>query len=96
MVQKLGFIGLNIEPRILTLLPGLRKNSGVVVVVKMATASGGKNPLIAGDIIHALNGSPIDTIQSLNTALNHLKPGSYLVLQVERSSNLSYMTFPFE
>jgi serine protease Do len=91
-VPKLGVMGLNVEEKVLPLLPGIRQDSGVVVVAKMATARGAKNSLVTGDIIHALNGVAINNIESLNSALHQLKPGSYVVLQVERAASLYYAT----
>ena len=88
LVRKLGIVGLNVDSKVLPLLPGIRQDSGVVVVAKMATAGEAKNSLVTGDIIHALNGAAIDNLESLNSALRHLKPGSYLVLQVERGKTV--------
>lgn len=96
LIRKLGIVGLNVDEKVLSLLPGIRQDSGVVVVAKMATAGGTKNFLVTGDIIHALNGVAINNIESLYSALHHLKSGSYVVLQVERGASLSYMTFQLE
>ena len=96
LVRKLGIVGLNVDEKVLSLLPEIRKDSGVVVVAKMATAGGVKNSMATGDIIHALNGAPIDNIESLNSALHHRKSGSYVVLQVERHTGLYYVTFQLD
>jgi serine protease Do len=95
-VRKLGVVGLNVDEKVLPLLPGIRQDSGVIVVAKMATAGGAKNSLVTGDIIHALNGVAINNLESLNSALHHLKPGSYLVLQLERAASLYYVTFQLD
>jgi serine protease Do len=96
LVRKLGIMGLNIDEKVLPLLPGIRQDSGVVVVAKMANMGGAKNPLATGDIIHALNGIAINNLESLYSTLHHLKPGSYLVLQVERAAGLYYVTFQLD
>jgi len=96
LVRKLGIVGLNVDEKVLPLLPGIRQDSGVVVVAKTATAGEAKNSLVTGDIIHALNGVAINNLESLNSALHRLKSGSYLVLQVERAASLSYMTFQLD
>jgi len=96
LVRKLGIMGLNVDEKVLSLLPGIRQDSGVVVVAKMATAGGAKNPLVTGDIIHALNRVAINNLESLYSALHHLKPGSYVVLQVERAAGLYYVTFQLD
>jgi serine protease Do len=92
LVRKLGIVGLDVNAKILPLLPGIREDSGVVVVAKMATG-GAENSLVTADIIHALNGVAINNLESLSSALDRLKPGSYVVLQVEREARLYYMTF---
>ena len=95
-VRRIGIVGLNVDPKVLPLLPGIRLDSGVIVAAKIASVGGAKNPLLPGDIIHALNGVAISNIESLNSALHHLKPGSYLVLQVERGTKLYYVTFQLD
>ena len=96
LVRKLGIVGLNVNAEVLPLLPETRQDSGVVVVAKVATAGEAENSLVTGDIIHALNGVAIKDLESLNSALDHLKPGSYVVLQVEREARLYYVTFQLE
>jgi serine protease Do len=96
LVRKLGIVGPNVDEKVLSLLPEIRKDSGVVVVAKMATAGETKNSLVTGDIIHALNGTVINNIESLYSALHHLKPGSYVVLQVERHTGLYYVTLQLD
>jgi S1-C subfamily serine protease len=93
LVRKLGIVGLNVDEKVLSLLPGIRQGSGVIVVAKTATTGGAQNSLTTGDIIHALNGAAINSLESLYSALHHLKSGSYVVLQVERAAGLSYVTF---
>ena len=96
LVRKLGIVGLSVNAEVLPLLPGIRQDSGVVVVAKMATGGEAENSLVTGDIIHALNGVSINDLESLNAALDHLKPGSNTVLQVEREAGLYFMTFQLD
>lgn len=96
LVRKLGIVGLDVDAKVLPLLPGLRQEAGVVVVAKTATGSEAANSLVTGDVIHALNGVDINNLQSLHLALDRLKPGSSVVLQVEREGGLSYVTFQME
>jgi serine protease Do len=96
MVRKLGIVGLNVDATILQLLPHLREESGVVVVARMGGGGGADNSLVSGDIIHALNGVAVSNLESLSSALDGLKPGSDVVLQVERERRLTYLTFPMD
>ena len=52
--------------------------------------------LQAGDIIHQLNQTPIDTMDTLRATVGKLKPGDPVVLQVEREDGLMYVSFEME
>jgi serine protease Do len=52
--------------------------------------------LQAGDVIHQLNTTPIDSMETLRSAVNKLKPGDPVVMQVERADGLSYVAFEME
>jgi serine protease Do len=95
-IRRLGILGLTVDAKVIPLLPGLRQEEGIAVVAKTIIPGAVENSLITGDIIHALNGVPLNTLESLNTALDRLKPGNYGVLQVEREGRLIYMTFQVE
>jgi serine protease Do len=93
LVPRLGVLGLSMTPEIASLLPDLRVASGVVV----AGASGDVVPgsdgqLEPGDVIHAVNGRPVRTLAELRAAVEAMKPGDALALQVERDAELLYVT----
>jgi S1-C subfamily serine protease len=52
--------------------------------------------LQAGDVIHQLNTHPIDSTQTLRAAVDNLKPGDAVVLQVEREGELTFVSFEME
>jgi serine protease Do len=95
-VRKLGILGLTVDAKVLPLLSGLRQESGIAVVAKTVIPGAVESSLNTGDIIHALNGVSLDTLESLNSALDRLKPGNYGVLQVEREGRLIYITIQAE
>jgi serine protease Do len=92
LVSKLGIVGVEIEPGIAASLTGLRIPSGVIVVAK-AGDSNVDVSLATGDVIHAINDASIATMESLRSALGHLKPSDPVVLQVEREGKLMFITF---
>jgi serine protease Do len=49
-----------------------------------------------GDVIRAVNGTPLDSSQQLRQILAGLKPGDAVVLEVERQSVLQYVAFEME
>jgi len=52
--------------------------------------------LAAGDVIHSINGKPIDSVQALRDVLQQTKPGDSLALQIEQGGQLSYVAFDLE
>ena len=59
-----------------------------------AAGSGGAEKLLAvGDVIHALNGMTVLSLDFLRTELDRLKPDAPVVLQIEREAKLQYIEF---
>ena len=52
--------------------------------------------LQAGDIVHQLNITSIESVDALRSAVAKLKPGDPVVLQVEREDGLTYVSFEME
>jgi serine protease Do len=96
LVPELGILALEISPRIAQIASDLRESSGVIVVAKSANSDWTENSLTTGDVIHALNGSPVTTIAGLESGLQKLMPGDTIVLQIERGQRLMYLTSQFE
>jgi serine protease Do len=97
IVPRLGIFGVTLDPRVAVLLPALRGKSGVVVVSATAgTFDSDSGGLAPGDVIHAVNGTWIATLPALRAALDPMKPGDAVVLQVERMGALSYVAFTIE
>jgi S1-C subfamily serine protease len=74
----------------------LRIPSGVIVVGRAADLILPDTGLQAADIIHQLNTTPIDSVDTLRAAVNALKTGDAVVLQVERDGGLQYVSFEME
>jgi serine protease Do len=96
-VRSLGILALDLTPRISRLLPNLRRDKGVVVAtISSAVPYSQQGRLQPGDVIHAINGKPVDTIADLNRAASSLKPGTAAVLHVERGGTLMFLAFRME
>ena len=95
LVSKLGIVAVEIDSRIAPSLSGLRITGGVIVAAKSADPSVDVS-LVAGDVIHAINGAPVDTIESLRSTLDHLKPTTPAVLQIERQGKLMFIAFKID
>jgi serine protease Do len=92
LVSKLGIVAIEIDSRIAANLAGLRITSGVIVVAKSAESNVDVS-LATGDVIHALNGAPVETIRGLRSSLDQLGANTPAVLQIERDGKLIFVAF---
>jgi serine protease Do len=96
LIARLGIIGVAITPQILEIVGDLRIPSGVLVTSIVADRLAVDSGLLAGDIIHTFNRTPIKTVDALRVAFTALKPGDPAAMQVERNGKLTYVTFEME
>jgi S1-C subfamily serine protease len=96
LVVKLGFFGVEIDSKLEKELEDLREPSGVIVAALAADGAGVEVDLQPGDVIHALNGKPIRTLEGLRAALAAMPVNAPGVLQIERDGKLQYVTFEME
>jgi serine protease Do len=96
-IRTLGVIALDLTPPIAGMLPALRRQAGAVVArVTPETPYSQQGRLQAGDVIYAVNGTPIANVDALKTAAAALKPSAAAVLLIERDSTLMYLAFRVE
>ncbi len=92
LIARLGILALTLNSKAATLLQDLRESTGVVVASTTGVGLPGSDVrLKAGDLIHALNGAPIETVAELRAGVDQLKPGQAAVLQVEREGEFLYV-----
>jgi serine protease Do len=95
-VRKIGILAIDVDEKILGLLPDLRIKSGVVVVADTNRGRASEIGLRQGDIIHFLNRKPILNLDDLQKEMSALRSGDAVVLQVERSDGMDYVAFELE
>ena len=97
LVNRLGVVAISITGELKELLGGdLRIPGGVLVAARTPTSNLlGEGPQ-PGDVIHAVNGAPIQDLTELKQHLRQIKPGQPIVLQIERSGTLSYLVLESE
>ncbi len=78
------------------MLEDLRIGSGVIVAALTESAAAQEIGLATGDIIHSVNGVPIQSVEALRDALDKVKSGLTVALQVEREGQLQFVTFEME
>lgn len=96
LVAKLGVLVVDIDARLLEAAPGLRNPSGVIVAAKAAYSGSPNTGLFAGDVIHAVNGRAVTTLDGLRAAVDRLKAGDAVAVQIERHGKLQYLAFELE
>jgi serine protease Do len=96
LIPKLGILGVEIDRKLVPMLPDLRKQYGIVVAARAAGAEGLDVDLRPGDVIYAINNEPTSSVKSLTTALEQMKSGDAVVLQLERDGALMYVAFEME
>jgi serine protease Do len=96
LVPRLGILGIDLTDDLRAKIGTLRIPSGVIVLGRAADLILPDTGLQTGDIIHALNTTHITSMDTLRSALLTLKTGDPVVLQVERSDGLTYLSFEME
>ena len=96
LVSRLGILAADLSPDVLNQVGPLRISSGVVVLGRAVDLITPDTGLQTGDIIHALNTAPIHSMDALRASVISLKTGDPVVLQVERSDGLTYLSFEME
>ena len=91
-LPRLGIIGIDINDATADLLPSLRISSGVLVAARIQVPSGNEVPLLAGDIIHAINNYTVRSVEGLRVLMDDVRPHAELVLQIERHGQLQFVT----
>jgi serine protease Do len=96
LIDRLGVVVLNLNPELKEMLGGTRIPNGVLVAARTASSMLLGDELQAGDIIHAVDTQHVDDIEQLKQALQQIKPGDPIVLQIERSGALNYTVLDTE
>jgi serine protease Do len=96
LVPRLGMLGVDVTDKLRGILPPLRIPAGVVVAARTLEGASSSIGLQPGDVIHAVNQTSIDSLESLRQAIQTVKPGDPVVLQVERQGRLTFLAFEID
>ena len=96
LISRLGILAADLTSDLQKQLEPLRLSSGVIVLGRAADLVTPDTGLQTGDVIHALNTTSITSMDDLRAAVHALKTGDPVVLQVERSDGLTYLSFEME
>jgi serine protease Do len=93
IVPKLGIVGVQITDSVAQLIPPTRIKGGILVTALTAGGNASLFDLQPGDILHAMNRTPLDSLETLRKMLSALKPGDPVVFSIERGGQLNYVAF---
>lgn len=96
VVARLGILGLELDSKILAMIPPLRKPAGVLVAGRIAGFSPSEEGLLQGDLIISMNGEAVKGLAGLRKTLEGLKPDDAAVFQVQRLGRLMFIAFNLE
>jgi len=97
LIARLGILGIGIDRDVAAMLPGLRNSYGVVVAAgSTATDFTTGTGLQPGDVIYSVNAAPVSSVESLRKKVDEFKPGDEVVMQIERSGRLMFVTVEIE
>jgi serine protease Do len=91
-IRTLGILGIDVGADTAALNRSLRIQSGVFVAARTQPSSGNEVPLIQGDVVHAVNGVSLRSVDTLRVLVDGAKADSELILQIERSGQLMFVT----
>jgi serine protease Do len=95
-VRQFGIVGVELDSENAKLVPDLRVPTGVIVVAMSASSAASMTGLQAGDVIHAVNGAEVSTVESLQSVADGFKHGDPVALFIERNGQLQYLAFEME
>jgi len=97
LIPRLGVLAIDLAGDLgAKLSASLRIPGGVIVVGRAANLITPDTGLQAGDVIHQMNTTPIDSIDALRKAVTALKTGDPIVFQIEREGGLMYVSSEME
>jgi serine protease Do len=96
LIPRLGILGIGIDKKLASMLPDLRNSYGVVVAAGSATDLTSGTGLSPGDVIYSVDQTPVASVAALKKKLDEYKPGDPIVMQVERSGVLLFVTIELE
>ena len=92
----LGILAIDLSDELRSAIGELRIPNGVAVLARAANLIGPDTGLKSGDVIHTVNKTPIDSVDTLRSIMQQMKPNSPVVLQIERDGKLQWLAFEME
>ncbi|HTQ81111.1 MAG TPA: PDZ domain-containing protein, partial [Thermoanaerobaculia bacterium] len=96
LVPELDILGVDIDDKLAAALHSPHGDRGVLVAAMSADASPPGDRFQSGDIIRAVNRTPIHSLAELRKAVAGMKDGDPVVVQIERQGMLTFVAFEID
>ena len=96
LLRELSVFVTDLDVSVRSALADARSESGVVVLAQTAGSRTPDTGLKTGDIIRAIDRTPLQTVSQLQAIVRALNPGDPVVLQIERNGKLQYLAFELD
>jgi serine protease Do len=96
LIRKLNIFVADLDEKVRPLVNSTRSDSGVVVVAQGGGSNAVDTGLETGDIIRAVDRTPLQSTGQFRVIDRILKSGDPVVLQIERGGRLKYLAFEIE
>jgi serine protease Do len=96
LIFRLGALVTSLDARIAPLVHAEDLTGGVVVVAETQATGPAPIGLVPGDVIRALNNTPVESVTQLRGMVHNLKPGDSVALEVQHDRKLRYVAFELE
>lgn len=93
LVKRLSALVIPLTKDNLQTLGSFRHDYGLVVAARSAEGMKQDIDVAVGDVIYGVNGMITTTVESLSEALEKLKPGDAVVIQLERDHQVRFVAF---
>ncbi len=93
IIPKLGIVGIQVTASVAQLIPQTRIPGGILVTALTAGGNASLFGLQPGDVLHILNRTPLDSLETLRKSLAGLKSGDPVALSIERAGELYFVGF---
>jgi serine protease Do len=96
LISRLGVFCLELDGMTSNLISDLRRHYGVVVAARFPQGQGPYIDLRPGDVIHAINNTPVASLEILRKRIDAFPKGDSVALQIEREGRFQYVAFEIE
>ena len=96
LIAELGILEVDLDRKLGSMLPPLRRSSGVIVGALVADGPYWKTLFQPGDAIYRVNRTAVHSLSDLRSAMAAVEPGHPVVVQLERQGQMVFVPFELD